>query len=199
MPRNLLLVPVGILITLGIMTEALAFDNARKGFIMGFGLGCGVTSFDWTVNYAGRSTTSNLEHKGVFFTDFKIGHAPTDLLQIYGVSKLSWFEMKNESNNYVIVLSGMLGGAGATYSLHPQAPSPFISGGLGLSIWNTPFEEFTDNWYGLGLFGGAGYEFSRHWSVEGGVCWGQPSHDESGAESNYDVLSFRLTVNFLEY
>ena len=44
----------------------------------------------------------------------------------------------------------------------------------------TPFESQHESDYsrGFGLSGGVGYEFKKHWAVEGTLNWGQPKDDE---------------------
>jgi hypothetical protein len=82
-----------------------AFDGHRKGFVLGFGVGTGVTMFtqEMSVNYTWNDTTSRWEPmvradksdqqtKLTIATDFKIGYGLTDQLLVYYVMQVSWFQ-----------------------------------------------------------------------------------------------------------
>jgi len=184
-------------------TNAHAFDGQRKGFLLGIGLGPGFTSFaqEVAVSYLGfhKSVKSDRETKVGLITDFKIGYAPDNIWAIYYTSKVSWFGMTNAFGKDVTVSNG-LGAVAVSYWFKPQAPSPFIAGGLGYSTWALPFEDNPpDTWVGVGLFAGGGYEFSKHVSIEGYLSWGKPKHEEFGIEASSNALSFMLTINALAY
>lgn len=131
-------------------------------------------------------------------SDFRIGYAPSNLLQIFWMSKVSWFKLENSLGEDVIIANGF-GGVGVTYSFNPTGPSPFITGGLGFSTWALPFEQGAETMTGLGVVAGVGYEFARHWSVEFDLMRGQPNTKESGLELTTNALSFKLTLNVLAY
>ena len=90
------------------------------------------------------------------------------------MSKVAWLKWEGD-----LTASGVHG-FGVTYLFEPEAPSWFLTAGLGISTWEKvvliqlgPGGPVT--WYGFGLMMGAGYEFAPHWSVEGSVTWGNPS------------------------
>ncbi len=113
-------------------------------------------------------------------TDFKIGYAPTNTLAIYYDNKVSWFGITNAIGEDVTIASGLTA-LGVTYFFKPDAPSSFVSGGVGVSSWALPLEDNPpDPWSGFGLFVGGGYEFAKHWSTEINLIWGNPSDEESG-------------------
>ena len=60
--------------------------------------------------------------------------------------------------------------------------------GYGFSSLSTPLEQGTEAVTGDGIAIGAGYEFSKHWSVEGNLTMGTP-----------DATALRITVNVLAY
>ena len=185
-------------LTLCIATGASAFDGNRKGFILGGGLGLGLTSFTQTVEFLGTSTTSDRENKFAVMTDFKIGYGATEQVLIYYMSKVSWFSIENVYGNNVTIANGF-GGAGVAYYFKPTGPSPYISGGLGMSTWMLPFEEGADTWVGFGLVVGGGYEFSRHYSIEGNLAWGKPGKEVGGVKASSNALSLMVTINALAY
>jgi len=164
------------LIVLTSFSLSFSQEARKKGFVLGFGGGLGLTSFTQEVDIWGITIKGDRENKIGFQTDFKIGYAPTPQLQIYWTAKSSWFGLENALGDNVIILNGF-GGAGISYYLKQQSPSFFLSGGLGYSSWGTPFEEGTEGSYGLGLFLGGGYEFSKHFCIEGNLKWGNPSED----------------------
>jgi len=166
-----------------------AFDGDRKGFILGGGAGLGAVSSE------GDDT------KLAFMTDFVIGYAPTPQLAIHYTNKVAWYstewitgsiwDWQTESITTVAGVSA----AAVTYWFQPVAPSPFITGGIGIGIQAAPFESNADSYTGLGLVGGAGYEFSRHWSVAAEIVYAKP--EERGF--SWDVWAFRLMVTGLAY
>lgn len=185
-------------LTLCIATGASAFDGNRKGFILGGGLGLGLTSFTQTLEFPDTSVTSDRENKFAVMTDFKIGYGATEQVLVYYTNKVSWFSLENVLGENVIIVNGV-GGVGMTYFFQPVAPSPYILGELGLSIWNAPFEEGSEAWYGFGLAVGAGYEFSRHYSVEVNLTWGKPGKEVGGVKASSNALSLMVTINALAY
>jgi hypothetical protein len=180
-----------------------AWDGQRKGFLLGFGVGAGMTPF---VEY---DPTYSDESKLLLKTDFKIGYAPDNFWQIYWMSKVFWFKSETYRYGYYygyykssdLAMYG-LGGLGVTYSIRPQAPSPFLTGGIGYSSLGTlSTTEYSNQWdavgkpeYGFGFFVGAGYEFARHLNAELDLSYQAPSDND-----DWNGLTFSLTFNVLGY
>lgn len=199
MRRPLAVISLALVVSLALGSTAQAFDGQRQGFILGAGIGTGLCSYTQEISGWGLSETSDRETELGIMSDFKIGYAPNDLVQVYWVSKVSWFGMENALGDDVTIATGVAG-LGMTYFFQPAAPSAFISGGIGYSSWTAPFESDVDAWYGLGLSVGAGYEFSPHWCIEGSMCWGNPStDDEYGLDYETNALSLRVAVNVIGY
>ena len=176
-----------------------AFDGQRKGFILGGGLGLGMTSYTQTIGVGALSITSDRETKGAFMTDFRIGYAPSQKVAIYYTNKVSWFSFTNAYDDEVIIASGA-SGAGCTYSLNSTSPSWFLSGGIAISTWALPFEDNApDQWAGFGLFGGVGYEFARHVSAELDLVYGKPDTEEDGINVSASTFTIMLAINVLAY
>ncbi|UCB53256.1 MAG: hypothetical protein JSV10_04025 [Candidatus Zixiibacteriota bacterium] len=202
--RCVICVLAGIIL-LSLASSAHAWDGQRQGFLLGFGIGPGFTSYTQTVaasdpSWGGTvSFESDRENKAGVMTDFKIGYAPENSWAIYYTSKVSWFVMKNALGDNVTIANG-LGAVAACYWFQPQYPSPFVAGGVGFSTWSVPFEDpAPDSWIGPGFFAGGGYEFSRNISVEGYLSLGSPRDTESGIEVKSDTFSFMVTLNWLGY
>jgi len=190
---------VVVVLVAAMSVSVYAFDGQRKGFILGGGIGFGMTSFTQTVEGYGQSVTSDRENKGAFMTDFKIGWAPTEQIEIYYDSKVSFLGMTNALGSDVTVANGE-GGIGMSYSLNMAAPTFFFTGGLGLATWSLPFEDNApDTWVGFGLYGGVGYEFAKHYSAEFDIVYGNPSDSEFGIDASTSALTLKLTINALAY
>ena len=162
-----------------------AFDGERKGFILGGGIGAGFLS-----NTVSAGSFSLTEGEGVFLTNFKIGYAPSNALEIFYVSKVSWW---GESD--VIFIVGLSAIAVTFYFNETSETGWFASGGLALSSLEAPFEDNISPDYGFGLFGGGGYEFSSHWSFEVDLLYS--TIKESGAD--FDSFGVLLSINFLAF
>jgi hypothetical protein len=185
-------------LTLGIATSASAFDGQRKGFILGGGIGPGLTSYTQTIETPLGDTTSDRENKFGLQTNFVIGLGVTEQVLVYYSNRVSWFSFENALGNNVTITNG-LGGVCVAYYFQPVAPSPYINGTLGLSMWDAPFEEGAEAWYGFGVGIGGGYEFARHYSVEADLFWGKPGKEESGIKASSNALTIRVTINALAY
>lgn len=126
--------------------NALSFDGRRKGFVLGLGAGPGL--WDHLPGEPGWNP-------GVQ-TDLKIGYGINNQLLVFYTGKQYWHSgtIANPS-------------AGIAYYFKPQAPSFFLSAGLGVSA-RIEIEVRGDN-SGPTLHAGGGLEFLRHVNVESGV------------------------------
>jgi len=168
-----------------------AFDGERKGFILGGGIGAGFLS-----NTTSFNSNSDTDSRAVFLTNFKIGYAPSNTLEIYYISKVSWWGQTNaitgSSTTFTLGLSAI---AATMYIDNTTETGWFISGGLALSALAAPFETDLESSNGFGLFGGGGYEFSSHWSVELDLLYSTIT--DPGVDFNsFGVL---VTINVLAF
>lgn len=166
-------------------TNVFSFDGERNGFILGGGVGGGYLSNSF--KYSSYSTNDN---RGVFLTDFKIGYAPSNILEVYYVSKVSWWGKTDI--NYALGLSAL---AVSYYTDNEKETGLFISGGLGLATLSAPFDTDVESSNGFGVFGGVGYEFAAHWNVELDVLYSTISENEADLNS----FGVRVTINVLAY
>ena len=90
-----------------------------------------------------------------------------------------------------VTLTHGTGGFGASYFLTDQH---FLSGGIGFSSWDLPFEDVEAR-TGFGIALGAGYEVAPNWTVEGDITWGNPSADFV----SINALSIMVSFNYLLY
>jgi hypothetical protein len=144
----------------------------RKGFIIGGGLGPGVTFGD-------------LETKFGVTTDIKIGAMIGSSLQLYYRNSVNF---TGSGAGYDLEGTGV-GGLGVTY----QMQSGFrINGLVGLSsrIGFSGSDTASDTGFGAGA--GIGYEFAKHWVINLDGSWGRPGGSEN-------ALNAALTINVLSY
>ncbi len=180
MKKVILTLFLGIFLSTGVW----GFDGQRKGFILGGGLGLGMTSFQEELGGFKFDRVNKL----ALMTDFKIGYAPNEQWEIYYSDKSSWFDVDG-----TIALHG-LGTASINYYLKPLAPTFYLSGGLGLATISTPFENNTDTDIGVGFFAGAGYEFVRHFAVQFDFMFGMPQESSGGVDYTFTGLTPRVSV-----
>ena len=181
---------VATIVALTLFTTAVhAFDGNRKGFILGGGLGPALTSlgqgYDDPLDVEELSAREN--ELGLA-TDFKIGGGITEKFSLYYVNNVSWVRFSG------VTIAQGTGGLGATYYMEVSAPSLYFVGMIGMSsLWF--FFGGVGGYPGFGMGGGVGYEFAKHWSVEGVATWG---HLGLEVES-INAFSFLVTVSGIAY
>jgi len=193
-----------IVLTL-ILVNLSAFDGKRKGFLLGYGIGVSNVSYHQEIESDGNTEKSDDENDTGFATDFKIGYAPNNKLEIFYSGKTAWFSMMNVNEDEVTI-SNAIGVIGASYFLSSRLsesewyPSLYLSGGLGISSWDVPFEEEKgDPWVGFGVFGGVGYEFVRHLRIEADLCISNPSIEEEGITFTTYSTAIMVTVSAMAF
>ena len=194
-------------------TSVSALDGTRKGFILGFGVGPSVTSwsleFEASLGPFSESAKSDTESNFGIGTDFKIGGGITEKFLLYYVNRISWFgfdwtvfEVSGGTDiTQSITFAYGVGLLGASYYFNVDAPSMYLVGTVGISTWTAPFEDWWDEyWIGAGVSAGLGYEFAKHWSVEGTVNIGKPSYELfPGVELSTNAVAFMVTVGGMLY
>jgi opacity protein-like surface antigen len=179
-----------IIISILCSTSSYAFDDERKGFIFGGGLGIGYLS-----NTTSLGSLSETDSRIVVPMNLKIGYAPSNTLEIFYIVKMEWWGKSGETYSL-----GLLGAAFTLYLDNVSETDWFVSGGIGYAslaelYLPTGNSASPSNETGFGLFGGVGYEFSKHWTVEVDLLYSSVSNDNSDT-SAFGVL---VTVNFLEF
>jgi hypothetical protein len=173
---TLVLVATGIIAA---ASSAFALDGNRKGFILGFSLGGSFTSYTIKDDY--DNWESDRENEIGLATDFRIGGGLTEQFTLYYENRVSWFPLGGTLPNTDSFTGAFaVGLVGASYYFKTDAPSGYLLGSIGTSVLMTPFQDDSDleTATAFGLSGGVGYEFKRHWAVEGTLNWGQPKDDE---------------------
>ena len=175
-----------------------AFDGKRKGFILGWGLGMG--KLDITEKYNEVKTDGNMKDYN-FATNSKIGWGFNENLEVYYTAKNFWGTHKNREDKKETFATGV-SAIGVSYFFNKKAettwkPSLFVSGGAGIAGWQNPFEDKDEEetMAGFGFFGGFGYEFFKHYSIEADFIMGNP-HKGS---HKIDMNGFSITINALAF
>ncbi|HUV06692.1 MAG TPA: hypothetical protein VMX75_03115 [Spirochaetia bacterium] len=182
-------ITVALVFLLCVLNMAMAFDNKRSGFIIG-GLG-GVALVNWNQSIDGIQSESMNDF--AVHLDLRLGGGfQGDKFMLYYWQMMNFLSMTNWLGIDVAMISSN-GGAGLTYYFLPTSPSFYVNAGVGASIWAAASDDPSDYWYGLGLMGGVGYEFSRHWSMELGIMWGNPSIEAI----DFSFNSHKLQTNAL--
>jgi hypothetical protein len=155
----------------------------RSGFIIGLGIGPGVTS-SASGPLSSTGGSRERETKMGFATDFKIGAQVGTSTLVYYSNKAVF--MGDEDNE--VEIAGVMG-LGLTYVL-PSAPV-HLSSSVGVSTYSELdwSDDYTEVEAGLGLTAGVGYEFADLWIVDFGVAFG----------SKFSVLQVKLGINILSH
>ena len=146
-------------------------EAQRRGFIIGGGLGPGLTAGD-------------LDTKVGVATDFKIGAMIGESVQLYYGNKM------NFTGGELVDFQGTgVGGLGVTY----QMPSGFrVNGLVGFSSWVVYVDSDSNAEVGFGAGAGIGYEFAKHWVVNLDGTWGLPVE-------SVNIFNVALTINALSF
>jgi len=186
-----------------------AMGGTRKGFVLGFNVGGGLTSYTTTefrVNffdyppYFSDEYVESRKSSMAFATDLKIGYGVTDQFLIYYANNVMWFGFKDPDwSESQFTIAGATK-VGMSYFFKPEAPSFFTSAGIGLSVWSPLIATgYSDEiWLGLALSAGFGYEFSPHWAIELSAIWGIGGTDEDD-DSGKNPLSVMFTIGYTLY
>jgi hypothetical protein len=163
-------------------------QKPRKGFILD--LGVGLAGVSQSSSFAG----STRETTGAVGTSFKIGHAPTDQLLLYYTNDVAFFRETSPFGSDELNAVGM-SGLGATYFFQPAAPAFYVNGGLGIAARRSiSLEDGTEApaITGWGLSVGGGYEFARHWLLDGDLVVGR-------LDGGLNTSSLRVGIVWLLY
>lgn len=189
------------LIVAALVLPAEAFDNKRKGFVIGIGLGAGAVNYRQVAAEMGSSGTvvaeRDWEQRMSFPVDFKIGGGVNDKLLIYYSSRVAWLGVTDPLNNKVTINSG-IHGLGAAYYFKPEGPSWFLSGVIGVATWSGTISSDPE-FKGPGFQVGLGWEFQPHFALEATLSYGETKAVVYGFDTGTDAASLLVTIGALGY
>ena len=194
MNRSLACLLVAVCLLPVLVETAEAWDGYRRGFFLGFGAGPGFTSYTDTEG----GIKSSRQSQTTICTDLRLGMGLNDVLLLSWTNRVSWIKPMDETGERETVGHGVTV-IGMSAFMKRRAPSPYVTLGVGYSLWGTPFEKAARVRYGFGFSAGAGYEFTSHMSLEGNFLWGRPKGEVSGADLETNVLTAEVTLNLLFY
>jgi hypothetical protein len=134
-------------------STAAAFDDERKGFLMGGGIGAGIQG----------SVVETYGHErlveGALATSIRIGWGLNSKTEVYlyngGTTGVAFYQVPMPYTSSITV-------AALRRYLH-ESPSFYVCAGAGVGSWS--IMAFTIG-EGPGALAGVGYEYRKHWSVE---------------------------------
>jgi len=183
-------------------TDTRAFDNHRKGFTMGLGMGGGVVDYK---SVSTRQTPSGPEEivqgddqVGTFTMDFRMGGGVNDQIMVFYLSKLPWFKNPDGGNSGSLT-TGFVGAA-ASYHFRKEPGGLYVILGLGWQSWSRGFPVGSaETRWGPGALAGIGWELGPHFPLELTIHGGSPDSEEYGFPTNTDILSVSLTIGGWAY
>ncbi|MGB8077812.1 MAG: hypothetical protein WCF09_08055, partial [Gallionella sp.] len=177
-----------LLATIFASTPAFAFDDNRQGFMLG--IGGGFTTLKAGTYESNGSTWSAPEYG--LATSFKMGWGITDQVALSYVQNDSWYREYYSSSapkqsTFTIGISGI----GVTYFMEPTAPCSYILAAAGVGYTATPFETSDHRETGHAFMFGGGYEYEKHFTVEGTIL---VANYDSGAAPAVNLKSSALQI-----
>ena len=185
------------------------FRGRRKGFITGFSVGVGRTSFtEPLAQYYWRGTqetdwsTERLT-RSALVTELKIGHGLSDQFLLYYTSRISWLPLQHFYKDTMIAN----GAAGAGLMYFPfRRIGLYLVGNIGLATlvtWQPPLTLENARQTGVSVSWGIGYEFLSHWSIDFTVNTGSARttrvDDLSEITLRDEITTFSVNLNVLAY
>lgn len=160
-----------------------AFDNQRKGFVIGAGLGAGPMTTDWE-----RDGEIKRHSVGGLGLHWMIGYGLTSR-DIVVVHRMVGFHFERGSDDvYSTFIEGQ--GLGITYFRYFRQASHSAFGAIGAGKFYQSLEHAE---WGTGLLHGAGYQFSKRWQVGAYYIRGWTEAD-NGIKVDGGVLLYMITV-----
>ena len=183
-----------------VFANAYAFDGKHKGFLLGGGLGVGVDTVRPEISDRGNFITIRGDDVSyaALGTDFKIGGGVSERTLLYFHSQSAWFGDTDINGNDVTFASSVTG-LGVTWFTTPNPHSFFLTGTMGIATFDLPLEDNFQAWTSFGVILGVGYEFARHWSVDGSFVIGAPERTENNITGRVNSVSLLFTVAALAY
>lgn len=182
----------------------------RKGFVFGFGVGVGRTSFAeplaeyyWRSAQGAEGSPSTRRTRSALVTELKIGHGFSDQFLLYYTSRISWLPLQHFTKDTMIAN----GAAGAGFMYFPfRRFGLYLVGNMGLATlvtWQPPLTLENARQTGVIFSGGIGYQILPHlnldFTVSSGSATARNVDDFSEIELIDEVTTYSLTLSALAY
>jgi len=184
------LLTVLVILIICAATQVQAFDGDRKGFMLNLGAGFG----QGKVTVSDSGVSASLDATG-FCTDFKIGAGLSPKTVLYYTNRALWYKPDPlvSAGLGESLVNGM-SAVGVTQFLNPQAPSPFVSGAIGIGVLTD--SDASESETGLGFTVGVGYEFAKSWIAEATYMHAKVA-EEAGVDLS--VSNLAVTISWFAY
>ena len=182
----------------------------RKGFVFGFGVGVGRTSFTeplaeyyWRSTQGAEGAPSTRRARAALVTELKIGHGFSDQFLLYYMSRIAWLPLDHFTKDTMIAN----GAAGAGFMYYPfRRFGLYFVGNMGLATlvtWQPPLTLENARQTGVIFSGGIGYQILPHlnldFTVSSGSATARNVDDFSEIELIDEVITYSLTLSALAY
>lgn len=165
-------------------------EAQRGGFIIGFGLGAGLTS----LRPESHGVQGDRQTAAAVFTDLKIGYAPSEQVAVYYANQASFFKLDDARDDVTLHATGLTG-IGVTYFLGPESPYA-LDGSVGLASFGILFDDGTTDLHtGPGLSLGGSVALSDVWFLDIDLLFGRPADDSI----DYRTLALRAAIAVLSH
>lgn len=180
--------------------------DKRPGFIIGIGGGihAGVSSLDTDMMNGIFNQTTRYDYEG-FQTDFRIGFAPSNSIEIYYSIKRTWWEDDDNEEMFT-----QLSGVGISYFFNgglnnidnKWKPSQYISFTYGDTYFGNQDDE-ASALEGEGFSIGIGSEYAPHLRVEITYINSKLDYsinlDDNPIKLKYNINEFNITWQFMKF
>ena len=177
---------LAVLLTIAVVATASGFDGARKGFVMGGGLGLGPVAH---MSVDGLSSLS--DDKAGLAVNLLIGYAWDERNMLVYLRDGVFFSVPGVLGESVKAIQGF-SGVGWYHYFGPVGQTAFIAGGLGLQDYTSLDSDYESNDPGFGMLLGGGFEFTRHVQVYGALSFGKTSF--SVVDFNHSQIVITVTA-----
>ena len=160
-----------------------AFDNERKGFILGLGGGLHHTSMDYQF-------TDDISTQGLS-TSFRIGGAFNEKWMLYYMREAAFYSIDKK-----IYASGLMG-IGFSYYFQENPTSWYLIGGIGIGDYTQV--TYLDSYTGKSFLFGVGYEIKKRIMIEGKLLYTSINDRDPNKTNILNSISPIISINYLWY
>lgn len=195
-------------------TAAGVFNNQRKGFTLGLGIGPAITSVSSKREvYPDMHEEIDSKSEAGFGFKFTMGYAPSNKIEAYFYGAYYIFGEAYETEYFNIIhlryekstvlQTHYVLGIGVRLYPREEAPSLFYGGGVINSIFIDPFIKSEIERPGIYLE--AGYEITRYWSLSANLIWSWSKEelaitgDDEQVLAKSSIISAAFSLSFILY